>query len=107
MYEVHVKAWSPKIKKQGGHSPEQYMLLIIIFLLSCTFYECRRKDQCDQRYTHDYFFLKQDFWRELLPLRFQLESVAKILNTGKQSKAVTLRTEAKCIIWRLGEKQPS
>lgn len=51
-----------------------------------------------------FFFLKQDFWRELLPLRFQLESVAKILNTGKQSKAVTLRTEAKCIIWRLGGK---
>lgn len=53
------------------------------------------------------FFLEQDFWRELLPLRFQLESMAKILNTGKQSKAVTLRTEAKRIIQRLGEKQPS
>lgn len=54
-----------------------------------------------------HFFLEQDFWRELLPLRFQLESMAKILNTGKQSKAVTLRTEAKRIIQRLGEKQPS
>jgi len=95
----------PKNEETRKTFPEQYMLLIIIFLLSCTFYECRRKYQCDERCT--LFFLEQDFWRELLPLRFQLESMAKILNTGKQSKAVTLRTEAKRIIQRLGEKQPS
>lgn len=47
---------------------------------------------------HIYTSFKQTFWRELLPLMFQVEAVAKTLNTGKQSKTVTLRAEAKCII---------
>jgi len=51
-------------------------------------------------------FLKQAFWRELLPLIFQVEAVAKTLNTGKRSKTVTLRAEAKCIIQGWGRNNP-